>query len=256
MTQETWRRRSEWPLVIAAVLFLAAYSIQVISSTDAAVVEFLIWTTWLAFAGDYLINLFLAPNRGRWFVRNLHELAIVALPALRPLRLLRLVSLLRVVHRVGGNALRGRVLIFVLSSAALLIYVGALAVLDAENNAPGSNLTTFGDAVWWAMTTITTVGYGDHYPVTVLGRGVAAGLMVGGVAVLGVVTASVASWMVQSVAEETAAEIDSAEEPIREELRRLSAQVEHLTTLLQAGAANLPSGTPKVPGVEPAATLS
>ncbi|MET3922802.1 ion channel [Arthrobacter sp. UYEF20] len=255
MTQETWRRLSEWPLVIAAVLFLAAYSVQVISNTDAAVVEFLIWTTWLAFAGDYVINLVLAPSRGRWFVRNLHELAIVALPALRPLRLLRLVSLLRVVHRVGGNALRGRVLIFVLSSAALLIYAGALAVLDAEKNAPGSNLTTFGDAVWWAMTTITTVGYGDHYPVTVLGRCVAAGLMVGGVAVLGVVTASVASWMVQSVAEETAAEIDSAEEPIREELRRLSAQVEHLTTLLQAGAADLPAGTPKVPGVEPAATL-
>ncbi|WP_342451801.1 potassium channel family protein [Arthrobacter sp. H16F315] len=130
-----------------------------------------------------------------------------------------------------------------------------LAVLDAEKNAPGSNLTTFGDAVWWAMTTITTVGYGDHYPVTVLGRCVAAGLMVGGVAVLGVVTASVASWMVQSVAEETAAEIDSAEEPIREELRRLSAQVEHLTTLLRAGAADLPAGTPKVSGVEPAATL-
>jgi voltage-gated potassium channel len=102
------------------------------------------------------------------------------------------------------------------------------------------------------MTTITTVGYGDHYPVTVLARCVAAGLMVGGVAVLGVVTASVASWMVQSVAEETAAEIDSAEEPIREELRRLSAQVEHLTTLLQAGADDLPAGTPKVPGVEPA----
>ena len=236
MTQETWRRRSEWPLTVAALLFLAAYSVQVIADTDSLVVELLIWTTWLAFALDYAMNLILAPNRGRWFIRNLHELAIVALPALRPLRLLRLVSLLRLVHRVGGNALRGRVLIFVLGSAALLIYAGALAVLDAEENAPGSNLTTFGDAVWWAMTTITTVGYGDHYPVTVLGRCVAAGLMIGGVAVLGVVTASVASWMVQSVAEETAAEIDSAEVPIREELRRLSAQVEHLTALLQASS--------------------
>ena len=236
MTQETWRRRSEWPLTVAALLFLAAYSVQVIADTDSVVVELLIWTTWLAFALDYAMNLILAPNRGRWFIRNLHELAIVALPALRPLRLLRLVSLLRLVHRVGGNALRGRVLIFVLGSAALLIYAGALAVLDAEENAPGSNLTSFGDAVWWAMTTITTVGYGDHYPVTVLGRCVAAGLMIGGVAVLGVVTASVASWMVQSVAEETAAEIDSAEVPIREELRRLSAQVEHLTALLQASS--------------------
>ena len=248
MTQETWRRHSEWPLTVAALLFLVAYSVQVIANTDSEVVEFFIWTTWLAFAVDYVMNLVLAPNRGRWFIRNLHELALVVLPALRPLRLLRLVSLVRVVHRVGGNALRGRVLIFVLSSAMLLIYAGALAVLDAEANSPGSNLTTFGDAVWWAMTTITTVGYGDHYPVTVLGRCVAAGLMIGGVAVLGVVTASVASWMVQSVAEETAAEIDSVEEPIRQEIRRLSAQVEHLTTLLQAGAADLPKENPGASG--------
>jgi voltage-gated potassium channel len=82
-------------------------------------------------------------------------------------------------------------------------------------------------------TTITTVGYGDHYPITLLGRCVAAGLMVGGVAVLGVVTASVTSWMVQSVAQ-TQAELDAAEAPVHEELRRLSAQVLHLTDLLEA----------------------
>ncbi|MCU1573993.1 MAG: hypothetical protein JWO93_2075 [Micrococcaceae bacterium] len=237
-------------MIVAALLFLTAYSIQVITNTDSVIVETLIWVTWVAFAVDYVVTLMLAPDRGRWFIRNLHELAIVALPALRPLRLLRLVSLLRVVHRVGGNALRGRVLIFVLGSAALLIYAGALAVLDAEENAPGSNLVSFGDAAWWAMSTITTVGYGDHYPVTMLGRCVAAGLMIGGVAVLGVVTASVASWMVQSVAEETASEIDSAEVPIREELRRLSAQVEHLTMLLQSGAASDPPPAPETPGHE------
>ncbi|WP_251023733.1 ion channel [Arthrobacter sp. ISL-65] len=119
-------------------------------------------------------------------------------------------------HGIGGNALRGRVLTYVLGSAVL--YAGALAVLDVEANAPGSNLTSNGDALWWAMTTITTVGYGDHYPVTVMGRCVAAGLMIGGVAVLGVVTASVASWMVQSVAEETVAELDAAKPRHRRKL--------------------------------------
>ncbi|MEZ2388298.1 potassium channel family protein [bacterium RCC_150] len=233
MTQEDWRKRSEWPLLIAAVIFLGAYSVQVIANTEAVVVEILIWGTWAVFVVDYIINLVLAPERGRWFVRNLHELGIVALPALRPLRLLRLVSILRVVHRIGGTALRGRVLIYVLGAAALLIYAGALAALDAEENTPGSNLTTFGDAIWWALTTITTVGYGDHYPVTFLGRCVAAGLMIGGVAVLGVVTASVASWMVESVAVETAAELDAAEAPVYEELRQLRAQVERLTALLE-----------------------
>jgi voltage-gated potassium channel len=234
MTQEEWQRRSEWPLTVAALIFLGAYSFQVIANTDILIVEVLIWSTWAAFVVDYTVNLTLAPQSGQWFVRNLHELAIVALPALRPLRLLRLVTLLRVMHRVGGNALRGRVLTYVLGAAALLIYAGALAVLDAEENAPGSNLTNFGDAIWWAMTTITTVGYGDHYPITLLGRSVAAGLMIGGIAVLGVVTASVASWMVQSVAQETQAELDAAEAPVQEELRRLSAQVQRLTELLEA----------------------
>lgn len=233
MTQDDWQKRTEWPLTAASLIFLAAYSVQVISDTESVAVEVLIWATWAIFALDYLVSLALAPQRGRWFLRNLHELAIVALPALRPLRLLRLVTLLRVMHRVGGNALRGRVITYVLGAAALLIYAGALAVLDVEENAPGSNLTTFGDAIWWAMTTITTVGYGDHYPVTALGRAVAAGLMIGGVAVLGVVTASVASWMVQTVAEETQAEIDIAEAPVQQELQRLSAQVRHLTSLLE-----------------------
>ena len=72
-----------------------------------------------------------------------------------------------------------------------------------EQNTPGANITAFADALWWAVATITTVGYGDFYPVTQLGRFVAAGLMIGGIAVLGIVTAAVASWLVEHVAAET-----------------------------------------------------
>jgi hypothetical protein len=77
----------------------------------------------------------------------------------------------------------------------------ALAVLDAERGKPGANITTFGDAIWWAMTTITTVGYGDRYRTTAIGRLAAAGLMIGGIALLGVVTATLASWLIEQVAE-------------------------------------------------------
>lgn len=237
MTQLLWRRYTEWPLVIAAVLFVVAYSVQVIDNVperDGTVIETIVWLTWAFFVVDYLANLVLAPQRGRWFVRNLHELVILGLPVLRPLRLLRLLTLLKVLHGAAGSALRGRIVTYVLGSAVLLTYAGALAVLDAEENAAGSNITNFGDAMWWALATITTVGYGDHYPVTVLGRFVAAGLMVGGIAVLGVVTASVASWFVEQVASETAAEVEAADAPIRAELARLSEQVERLTDLLDA----------------------
>ena len=232
MTQILWRKRTEWPLLGVALIFLAAYSIQVIGNVSTArnaVLEVVIWVTWGLFGVDYFVNLVLAPNRGRWFVRNLHELVILGLPVLRPLRLLRLVALLRVVGRIAGNALRGRILAYVIGSALLLVYVGALAVLDAEENAPGGNIKTFGDALWWAVTTITTVGYGDHYPVTVVGRFVATGLMIGGIAVLGVVTASVASWLVEQVGSKAAAEMNTAEKPLHEEIARLTDHIERLS---------------------------
>lgn len=134
MSQEKWRRTAEWPLVAAAVLFLAAYSVQVIanpSGPETVFVDVIIWATWAVFAVDYAANLYLAADRRRWFVRNIHELVILALPVLRPLRLLRLVTLLRVLHKTAGNALRGRIVTYVLGSAFLLTYCGALAVLDA-----------------------------------------------------------------------------------------------------------------------------
>jgi voltage-gated potassium channel len=73
-------------------------------------------------------------------------------------------------------------------------------------DARGANITTLGDALWWAMSTVTTVGYGDRYPVSGQGRFIAAGLMLAGIALLGIVTASLASWLIDKVraVEETA----------------------------------------------------
>lgn len=80
------------------------------------------------------------------------------------------------------------------------MFVAALAVLDAERSAPGSTITTFGTALWWAFETITTVGYRDFTPLTVTGRLIAGTLMLGGIALLGVVTATIAPWIVERVA--------------------------------------------------------
>lgn len=76
--------------------------------------------------------------------------------------------------------------------AVLLAFCGGPAVLDAERSHPAANITGFGDAAWWAATTMTTIGYGDRYPVTATGRLAAVALMVAGIAVLGVVTATLA----------------------------------------------------------------
>src|ERR1700712_640473 len=93
MNLALWRKYSEWPLAGAAVVFLITFSIQVIADVPdakAAPYDAIIWTTWAIFVVDYLVNLYLEERKLRWFVRNLHELAILALPMLRPLRLIRL----------------------------------------------------------------------------------------------------------------------------------------------------------------------
>ena len=230
MTQERWRKLTEWPTLAAAFVFLAAYSVQVIGNLDPEEglwAEIFLWAAWAVFVVDYAGQLWLAPHRAHWFIRNLHELAILALPALRPLRL---VTFLRIVHNKAGSALRGRLVVYVIAAAATLAYCGALTVEDVEQNIPGANIRSFGEAIWWALETITTVGYGDHYPITVIGRLVAAALMVSGIAVLGVITASIAAWLVESVSARTAAELGEVEAEVEE----VEAEVEALDESLEA----------------------
>ncbi|MGK2854877.1 MAG: potassium channel family protein [Microbacteriaceae bacterium] len=205
---EKWEKATEWPLAGVAAVLLVAFSIQVLAQPQgwvATAYNLLAWTTWLAFTVDYVVRMYLTTDRTRWFFQHLLDLAIVLLPLIRPLRLLRVVVLITAIQKVIGGAFRGRVVVYTGVSVLLLVYVASLAVLDVERYAPDSKIVTFGDAVWWAVTTITTVGYGDLAPVTGVGRVIAVVLMIGGISLLGVVTATLASWIVQRVAEEDAA---------------------------------------------------
>ena len=140
-------------------------------------------------------------DRGRFVLHKIFDLLVVVLPLLRPLRLLRLLTLLHVLNRHAGTSLRGRVVIYVSGGAVMVMFLASLAVLDAERGQAGANIDSFGDALWWSATTVTTVGYGDQFPITAQGRAIAAVLMLSGIALLGVVTATFASWLVQRVQE-------------------------------------------------------
>jgi voltage-gated potassium channel len=239
MSQETWRRLTEWPLAAVAAIFLVAYAWEIIADltgTAAQLAEIVIWATWLIFITDYIVNLVLAEHRWRWFRRHILDLLIVVLPMLRPLRLLRLVTLLTILNRTAGSAFRGRVVIYVTGASALLVFVASLAMLDAERADPKSSIDTFGDALWWAFVSVTTVGYGDYYPITFEGRLIAVALMLGGIALLGVVTATIASWIVEKVAQRD--EDDMA--ATRRDLRALTGHLERL----QASLDEL-NGTPR-----------
>ena len=130
--------------------------------------------------------------------------SIPTIDALRAGRLLRLIRLLRVVrafrsihnlfHYVFQNKAKGALTSASLT-AILLVIFSAIAILQVETD-PNSNIKTAEDAIWWAYVTITTVGYGDKFPVTTEGRVIAAILMTAGVGLFGTFTAYVASWFV------------------------------------------------------------
>ncbi len=115
------------------------------------------------------------PSEQRWrfLKRNWMDVATLAVPMLRPLRALRVVVALNVLGRRGRTFARGRVVVYVANGGRHCGFVASLAVLDAERASPEANIRTFGDALWWAATTVTTVGYGDRFPTTTEGRIVA-----------------------------------------------------------------------------------
>lgn len=206
MSVEQWERKSEVPLMLLAVAFLVAYAWPVLDPRlDHGLFEFFLavsWTVWVAFAIDLAVRLVLAADWKRYALQHWYDVALVVLPVLRPLRLLRLLALVRILDRSAAGSFAGRVLIYVAGATATCVGLGALAVLDAEQDAADANITTFGDALWWASTTVSTVGYGDHFPVTAAGRSVAVVLMVVGIGLLGAVTAAVASFILEHAAAE------------------------------------------------------
>lgn len=208
-----WERRTEVPLLLLALAFLVAYAWPILDprlhpdlETTLRVVSV---TVWVAFAVDLLVRLAVAERRGAYLLTHWYDVVLVALPMFRHLRLLRLLTLVRLLDRGVVAGLAGRTAVYVGGTAAMAVLIGALAVLDAERGADGATITTFGDSLWWAMTTVTTVGYGDEVPVTTPGRLVAAALMVVGVSLLGAITATVAAWF--------AGRVEQAEQEEREE---------------------------------------
>lgn len=151
MTEERWSQLTYWPLLIASVIFIVAYSWQVIADlqgTAELIARLTMTLTWVVFVIDYLVRLVLASPRGVWFRKHIFDLLVVVLPALKPLRLLKALTLLHTLQRTAGTALRSRIAIYGAGAATILIWIAALAELDAERGAPGANIENFGDAVW------------------------------------------------------------------------------------------------------------
>lgn len=156
----------------------------------------------IIFIADFLYRLFTATSKRHYFVSNWGWADLLAsIPALRILRLFRIFKAYRLLNKYGARNIFSQlkkhraesVLYIVVFCVMLVIESGAILVLMAERGAPDANILSASDAMWWVYVTITTVGYGDHYPVTNPGRLVGIMIMTMGVGLFGTLAGFIAN---------------------------------------------------------------
>ena len=190
--QRTYDNLSTFPMFLAAMIWLLStfftWSTALSPEYREEGVRLSI-VTWLIFALDMAIRFVLDPHKGNFLKRNWPLLVALAFPPLR------IILVVMAVMRIAKdrNALTKIVGIYAVYAVLFVVLFGAVFTLIFEIDAPGANITSYGDAVWWGFVTVTTVGYGDFTPVTVGGRAIAVLIMFTGAAAVGAVTAAVAS---------------------------------------------------------------
>jgi len=188
-------------LTILALDFLVSFSYPAfktnISDSTQNYLDLIQWVSWSAFAIDFLYGILSSKDKKQYLIKHPLDLAAVVLPFLRPLRLLRVISFGSLVIQKVAIGRQFAITLKVFIASIFVAYISAVQITITERDVDGSNIKNFGDGMWWAITTVTTVGYGDRFPTTTEGRILAVGLMIMGISLMGVITASVASWFVK-----------------------------------------------------------
>jgi voltage-gated potassium channel len=231
------RPQLEWTMFILALLMVPLVVIQE-SSNDA---EVLLWTErlnaliWAAFVVEYLYLFVLADNKRRFVRGHWFDLLIIvvtppiallpteldALRALRVLRVIRAIAAIGRANHVLRRFLRRDSLPYIVALSLFVVLLGGLTIHALEPD----TADTVGDGVWWAAATLSTVGYGDIAPKTVMGRVLAVAIMVVGISTFAVLTAGIASLFVRDERREVNPELAAIHgelQAIRETLATLS----------------------------------
>jgi voltage-gated potassium channel len=190
-----WIERTQRPLDLLAVIFLIDV-ILIWSFPDGPpafvrTLNVIAWIVWACFAVDYIARLLLSVGKARFVRTHKLDLLMVLLPMLRLLRIF--LVLRRSLASVSTEKIAGSIVSIVVGA----VFVSAFLMWRVEYNAPGATITTFRYALWWAVVTTTTVGYGDYTPVTIEGRLIATAVMIAGIGLIGTVSATVAAWFVR-----------------------------------------------------------
>ncbi len=238
-------RAFEVPILVAALLVIPVIAVEQsdVGEPWRAVAGVLNWIIWVAFAVELVVMLAVVRDRWAWVKTHPLEVAVVlltppflpsSLQALRVLRLLRLLRLLRIAKLARRMfSLEGVRWAAVL--AALTALGGGAAYASLEKGA-----STW-DGVWWAVSTMTTVGYGDEFPETTLGRILGMALMLIGIGFLAVLTGAVAerflATRIEEGQEEVVEEVERAEADVLSELREITERLHALERTLGAKSA-------------------
>lgn len=205
----------EWPMAILALLVVPALILEdrTTNPTIRSLCNATNWFVWLAFVAEFGIAFTVAANRAKHLKSSWFDLMIIvlsppflvpdALQSTRSLRALRVLRLLRLMRgaavatiglRTTRRLLRHKGFHYVLLVACAMVMLGAAGIYVVEK---GDTIKSFGDALWWAVVTVTTVGYGDVSPVSAEGRLIAVALMIIGIGVISALTATIASFFVE-----------------------------------------------------------
>lgn len=198
---DVWQRRSAWPLVGLSLLYTLVYVYPIFAYPAphvlSALCHFLEYAIWALFVLDYAVQFTLATDKKRFLKKEWLALIFVVVPFFRPIRAVRGLVFLRQASTRPRESLLMSIPWILATSAALMMVIMAASMLDVERFAPGSNIHTTSDALWWSLVTVTTIGYGDKFPVTNEGRLLAAVLIIFGLGLISSLTGYFASWILQ-----------------------------------------------------------
>lgn len=228
-SREEWERRTEplmlllalatLPLVLVPELFDLPETVE----TGILVGDVVVWA---AFAFDLSIRTWLSEHRIKFLLEHPLDVLIVVVPVLRPIRLVKIAPLLRTLMATGilAQDLRKRAAHWAFVGAAIVIVV-ATAIAGIVERGTEGGIENWGTVIWWAIATITTVGYGDVVPISPMGRVVGVLLMLVGIGVFGVLTANIAAWFVEQGQDKEQKQILTELKTVQDELKALREEV-------------------------------
>jgi voltage-gated potassium channel len=217
------------------ILVLTIYSLALmvllilpLNEDTHALVNFYDNAICIIFLIDFAVNLLGSKPKRAYFVGRRGWLDLIgSIPSFgflrftALLRLARLSRLTRIARLLGGQAGKDLVIdvlknrsqyatFITILLAGMVLSVASILVLQEESRSPGANIKTGGDAIWWGIVTITTVGYGDFYPVTTLGRITAVFVMFAGIGIIGALASILASLLVSPAEPDEPAPVEAS----------------------------------------------